>query len=537
MTRYRQPRVGNESQEESISAFRRTYPGLIVGTLKWRVEHADLWQNSPIQGLPADLLFDIFRQVVDCEVQEEIEAFERLGNNGISQRPLFVRNAPLNLSCVNKAWRQVALSNTSLWKDIIAREPRHSDKRRNSIWLERSAQMPLSLFIHGSRQLTMGDEIEPKGNKEFKAFFMDMLESECQERWLHVQLHSPSTVRFVLDPRKLFIIRAPIVEELSIRLPSYVFTDGQMVIVDVAASPKIKQLRLLGSFAPMISKGIHLPYLTDLDLQFEYRHSLNFEAFASGEDILHVLAGAPNLQSLRAAPSAAPLGMNSPVVHHPNLRTLYLAASQMDDNQRSFDFLNGLSSPRLESLKFRLESDSLVLQNATYNTVVVNFLLRSQAPIASFLLEGNECFIDNVLLEWLRLMPHLKSLALRSCCVADVVLLTMLQLSEATLFCPSLQRLLLPDCYFVRDFNHARLSAQREWEGFKDTSGSCIVLIHFVRMRWRKSPKTFKEIDFLHTGATAFVTHAEIAQYIKDGLKVHVHSRSPTFPAHCCSSD
>lgn len=446
MTRYRRygTRFSDESERKDEKlVFRRAQPRHVVSTLGWRLEHSVTWNASPVNALSADLLLAIFRCVVELEFEEEVEAFQRLGSHDMGRRvPISYRNAPLNFSCVNKTWRRITLSSGSLWTSMIIKEPRSRDKRREAIWLARSSQLPLSIHLQGSHRTTRQEGVdENAGNLstvEYDFIFSEIVKPSCHERWRNIRLDSLTPMQCYLNPRQLHIVNAPLLEELHIRLRSYRFTDGQMVIINTAVSPNITHLQLEGPFAAMFVPDAPFSNLTDLDLQFEERLSENDVAFPSGQDILHVLSKAPNLRSLRASFSDEPLQFDPPQFRHPNLRT-FCVATPILESQRSLAFVNHLTLPGLETFEIRLEIRLLIFRHVQCKDIIKGLLTRSQAPITTFLLEGDAFCVDNTFTEWLTLMPHLKTLTLKHCFVTDGLLLDMLRMQENPILPPLLE--------------------------------------------------------------------------------------------------
>ncbi|KAJ7213097.1 hypothetical protein GGX14DRAFT_393293 [Mycena pura] len=99
---------------------------------------------APINRLPPDILTEIFMNCL-CH-----DGFRPLSERG----RLLVE--PLTLSHVSSRWRRVAMSSGALWASIWVDRPREAHIPMVELWLERSRQCPLVLYLRQTQALSPG---------------------------------------------------------------------------------------------------------------------------------------------------------------------------------------------------------------------------------------------------------------------------------------------------------------------------------------------------------------------------------------------
>ncbi|KII88078.1 hypothetical protein PLICRDRAFT_659334 [Plicaturopsis crispa FD-325 SS-3] len=103
-----------------------------------RHQHVEIGSSSLIRHFPSELLSEIFL------LNTALESIPSIGS--------FAGQRPLRLGQVCRQWREVALSTSRLWSNIvISSRPGSVDRYQAliSLWIERSGLQPLSLTVRG----------------------------------------------------------------------------------------------------------------------------------------------------------------------------------------------------------------------------------------------------------------------------------------------------------------------------------------------------------------------------------------------------
>ncbi|CAA7268543.1 unnamed protein product [Cyclocybe aegerita] len=133
--------------------------------------------------------------------------------------PTAVNNhVPLTLAAVSRRWRAIAQSTAALWTQIrlelnhLHHLPECEDLLRQ--WLERSAQLPLSIFLHAWFSSCLDDD------RWGIVYSVVKILNEHSSRWCHLTLHVPCFIvgQFKSGPEGAHNLRV-----LSIK-PSFLYT-------------------------------------------------------------------------------------------------------------------------------------------------------------------------------------------------------------------------------------------------------------------------------------------------------------------------
>ncbi|TDL20077.1 hypothetical protein BD410DRAFT_391139 [Rickenella mellea] len=444
------------------------------------LQGGDVDGYSPIHKLPPELLGKIFHH---CASHQKCwPGVIRLPNPS-------VREAPLKLGRICRSWRQLVLSDPSLWSRLWLGGD--MGRPRNDLvtldeWLARSQLTPLWLAIN---YVAVSDD----DDVEYVNRIMAKVISHS-ERWKYLDLNLPSPCK------------GPILTQLSKRSPNLEFlhiriTGEEPVKIDLSSQTSLIDLSLR---APVQFASNHSAMRNIRTIRMVFP-SLNdyflcLDLCSSVEEVHYTF-----YNNIDFRPS-----ISEPIRILPSITTVALIANtNFGEYEESLDFgffLERLQLPRLRELEIDSSLPTEEIESWLY---VSDLLKRSNAHLetfrARFLLHGSD-FCD-----CLRQSPHLKILLVGSDYIAERMLQTLTaQLnSEKPFVCPQLQRIELdlysPSAYEIV----AELVVQRWHSEVNDAQLSFSSRIRSVALsaynKYTDEP---------------FINYPGISQCIKDGLVV-----------------
>ncbi|KAJ7466948.1 hypothetical protein FB451DRAFT_1259604 [Mycena latifolia] len=119
----------------------------ILGGDRWNLPFIRVQDPSPISRLTPDVLGEIF---VWCLATNGFQALNERGRLMLE---------PLTLSHVNSRWRDVAICTPTLWSTVWVDRPREAHVPMVELWLERSRQCPLIIYLRQTAPLPPGSQL------------------------------------------------------------------------------------------------------------------------------------------------------------------------------------------------------------------------------------------------------------------------------------------------------------------------------------------------------------------------------------------
>ncbi|PBK86276.1 hypothetical protein ARMGADRAFT_1169231 [Armillaria gallica] len=288
-------------------------------------------KSSPIESLAPELLLDIFKEVLSGPY-----VVNRLDSS------------PWVLTFVNKKWRAVAQSCSSLWSTFIVDvSPNKSfDPRLLELTISLTGTNPLDVYWQSQGRFQ--DVSSP--NSQFLALFQTFLQASA--RWRSVSFEFHSSFLNSLIPLSYHLDS---LEEMNISLsnnhvhdllsdPEYYEIDGTNLSVMLCSAPQLRRLIQWGG------PPLHpiFEHLTEYSLQYDVACGLHALAF-----LRHILMVSHRLEELTIRRNAflpnesLPQGNVHPVVTHTALRRL-------DTNDPVIIMTSNL--PQLEELKIKFNN-------------------------------------------------------------------------------------------------------------------------------------------------------------------------------------
>ncbi|KAJ6594619.1 hypothetical protein B0H19DRAFT_1096250 [Mycena capillaripes] len=169
----------NELLPQKLWNASREISRLFLDGNRWKLPFIRAQDPSPIARLSFDVLSEIFLCALCANGFQALNARGRL--------PL----EPLTLSQVSSRWRDVALSTPSLWTTIWVDRPREVHIPMVELWIERSRQCPLVLYLRQTPPPPTGQQPSP---------FEDAREYELTEKILLIlgdHLHRWKRITFL----------------------------------------------------------------------------------------------------------------------------------------------------------------------------------------------------------------------------------------------------------------------------------------------------------------------------------------------------
>ncbi|KAJ6526971.1 hypothetical protein DFH09DRAFT_1371512 [Mycena vulgaris] len=304
---------------------------LFLGGDRWNLPFVRVHDSSPISRLSPDVLGEIFMWTLCSN-----------GFQSLNHRPRLILE-PLDLSHVNSRWRDVAISTPALWSTIWVDRPRTEHVPMVDLWLKRSRQCPLILYLRQTAPPLPGQQ---------SPFLPSPQEHELTDdiiRLLGNHLHRWKRVTFVFyKDTQHSLLSLP---EVSSAAP--LLEHVQLSVKTWDADSRLAMERIMYSYESVRSIVVH-QFMSQDFIEWDRLTVLDSSQLGCPLDShLNVLKHCPSLrraeirctQDHRGAPFVAPLRR----VRLLTLASLTVYADRVD----LAPLLDGLFLPKLEGLVFR----------------------------------------------------------------------------------------------------------------------------------------------------------------------------------------
>ncbi|KAL0947423.1 hypothetical protein HGRIS_013535 [Hohenbuehelia grisea] len=410
-------------------------------------------RSNPINNIPVEVMQEIFTRCLPSDRYIKPNAYD----------------TPMALMQVSSAWRNVAISTSKLWSSLyimVSNDNHVKSAQLMRVWLERSKQRPISLFLCASNASLAN-------LSEVYAMVVSNI-----HRMKHLRLSLPFFDRTPLI--KLLNSGAPFLEELEVRLSRNV---RQRRNHFHPAGERIPEFTLTASSAPrlrsLIWQNNTQSFLTPCRFDFSTITELTMHDTLSSEQCVAILKGCPALRTCRLSCYSMPgdlLPTEQPIVHSA-LKHLSITMST-----EGGPLFNRLTLPALEILRLTDvisaiddEFDFQLWNQATF----IDFLRCSRCALTELQL-SNVLSSEDELIEVLDLIsPSLEVLHLAdvrgitSIMDRALELLTVRQAPDGsvTCLCPRLDTIRFGPCLASTDGMLADMVESR-WKASEATRGS-----------------------------------------------------------------
>ncbi|KAJ7019649.1 hypothetical protein C8F04DRAFT_329687 [Mycena alexandri] len=411
---------------------------LLLQKEKTTLQHALAAAIYPVLTLPAQITSEIFAQCAEHPFHREPDP----------------KRAPLLLTYVCRAWRDIAIHDPALWNRVrfMCEHNSYSSHRRllAKLYLERAGTTPLDLHVQST--------VEAGGRPRL---LQDVIDRASQWRKVIFIASVPTLRDQFLGQLDLLIL-----ETLSLTRnrdsPGF-FHGGAF-----AVAPKLQVVTLWDNYNP---SSIMLPWsqLTKLTI-----HDCTWKS------CIEVLGSAPNLVDLTFDPIIPPSNRFSDAVLAPHLHLKHLSVGGPELHA----VLGRLNLPNLEQLEVRPGS---TFDDSESRPGLLSFFRRSPKLSRFFctLVESRRSFLLPLLVE----MPNLSVLDLTaSSCEVDAILRN---LHQSPSFLPFIQNMSLAVLYDKDGSNHIAADVLSEAVFARWTSGSNAVERRGFRVVWNYGPNMY----------------------------------------------
>jgi hypothetical protein len=390
------------------------------------VEHGPTTEGSPVNGLPTELLADIFDVGTHLEDDPDSDSDHRL--------PFSVL-----VSHVCRLWRSVAVGSPSFWTTIsFSKRPPFE---RPKVWIDRSKPLPIDVFIN--HQETM-DEV-----------FDIIVPHVTRWRELKVWVNKDTAMENVLT-RLAQCASAPLLEILSVHHwnPEGYRPESPLVPFHGNA-PRLSYVALQDVVIDWSSPLFH--DLVKFELSNEAR---NMYMRPSWADFSRILRESPRLTNLTLAysgPAGPPTDWQDELIELPSLENFSL---MYYDSRWVSSLFRRLSMPNLKklSLDFHgVEGDysQFIHQLATPPRSVLSGLQHLRIKDLS-------CYDDSSAINAMyEQLTNLKSINVNCSVIHKAFFTTLMEPFSGTLYCPNLTAIItsrIPG-HQMRSFVEARAAA------------------------------------------------------------------------------
>ncbi|KAF5381155.1 hypothetical protein D9757_009450 [Collybiopsis confluens] len=364
-----------------------SYPHLKRRRAESNYSRQQLSLLSPVRKLPAEILEQVFAAV--CVY-------------GLELRRDSVKTVTISLSQVCSSWRRLILIAPRLWSgpglyvDLLV--PLGVAEELISIYLERSSQAPLKLFITASTQPPETYRSVPPLAPRALVRFLMLLDTSSRWKEAHIQLpwsanRSIPAFRNIGDINSFHSL-----EELRI------FWDTDMNLVEEEND---------GDFFELFSDAPNLRHLTIpsalplIGLPWSQLTSLGPIRDGNTQNILHVLERCQSVHSFVLKPKASPGVSEKELVglHEIGARSLSFLRDR-SNSIKLFELMSHLTAKNLVSLIIQGHITGYFNQGS-WDSPLKDFLSRSGCSLRSLTLDGNCTGIADALLDLLPLVPTL----------------------------------------------------------------------------------------------------------------------------------
>ncbi|KAJ7497918.1 hypothetical protein B0H11DRAFT_1801328 [Mycena galericulata] len=305
---------------------------LFFGGNRWVLPFFPAQNPSPISRLSRDILSEIFMWSLCAD-----------GFRPVVHPPGNLSLEPLTLSHVSNHWRDVAISTPSLWSTIWIDRPREAHIPMVELWLERSRQCPLVLYLRQSTGPTQGHQSYEHPREYELTNEILLLLGEHLHRWKRVTfLFYKGTQRALLNLQEV-AKAAPLLEHVQLSVRTW------------DAGDSLTMERILYSYASVKSVVVH-PSMTQGFVCWDRLTILDAKQIACSIDsYLDVLRHCTSLHraEIRCSQDRVNITFVPPSrrarLRLPHLSSLTVVADRVDLRP----LLDGLFLPQLEGLVLR----------------------------------------------------------------------------------------------------------------------------------------------------------------------------------------
>ena len=315
-------------------------------------------QLSPVSKLPAELLVEIFLDVVSPSEQESS-----------SPPTLYAPHTPSYLSCASpfslshvcSTWRAISLSLSSLWTSLQVIYP-NDPKILSllSLWVQRSRSHKLSLSLHqlhGYRRAPEDEsrnfELEFEATRQVWQLFLTL-----SDRWLHIDVNVCMSFRSLLDNVNGTFLQQGWSASLPLEAIKVGFGPCESGLYGKGgeAGTLLKNHPILSDestfFLHLLRSSPHLRTVEwdnryvpiPLDLVAKWPTSLTDITFYRSQDVISILSGLSTCKSLQSLTIYEQTVFSPHLVHHANH---YFNLTPMNASRK----LSPLDFPCLETIR------------------------------------------------------------------------------------------------------------------------------------------------------------------------------------------
>ncbi|EJD00699.1 uncharacterized protein FOMMEDRAFT_157796 [Fomitiporia mediterranea MF3/22] len=352
--------------------------------------------SGPSTVLPTEILAEVF----ECCLPSSLERLET---------PL-QRLAPLVLTWVCKAWRDLCLSIPTLWTDLAVGH-RGSDPvgdiRILKIWLSRSRYLSISLKLN----YEIDDALRPvlfnqdKNERYVNGMYQLLgLAIRCIERWSTFEIHTLDIS--VLDQVFLAIVTrgSPWLVNLSFST-KYLGFFGDVHVLDFSKCPSLKSICLRSPMISPVAQSATMKNMTRLELRF----------CSSVDDCLRWIDICPALEQLIVRLFCSnPELLGREIEWLPEQRPRCIPRlKELEVHNFSIEadagpLLDVLDVPALTSLKVNMYD---MIDAPGHWTHVTDLVRRSRPPLETLELQGTPMSIEDII-RCLDILPSIKQLSI-----------------------------------------------------------------------------------------------------------------------------
>lgn len=379
-----------------------------------RSDHDDEPNSSysplDIDSLPQEVVADIFFACLPTNDERGTSALQAL--------------APLTLSWVCSSWRALCLSSPELWTSIALGHSGLSPKQDIPIlklWIQRSAQLPLSLcFNYEVDDASKPVIFDAATNASYIDGVKRLLKTalSCIDRWQSFRIH-------VLDVNVLeqvflaLVAGAPKLQSLALST-KYLGFFGDIHILNFSKCPKLKNIGLSTPMLVPSTQTNPMTSVTSLDLRFctSIENCLQWLDLCPALEILLVrlFCSRPDLLHGREQSASAERGVR----RLSRLTTLNIHGFSVDADPGPL--LDNLDVPALTHLRIYMYD---TIQSSSDWTHVNALVERSRPRLEVLSLAATPMSVERIV-SCLQHLPYLKELSVRNMWNCDELLVAMM---------------------------------------------------------------------------------------------------------------
>ncbi|KIM41691.1 hypothetical protein M413DRAFT_444934 [Hebeloma cylindrosporum] len=287
-----QPSNGSTAETPDVAGYHSPSNASAINRLGLKA----LEGNFDVTELPVEIICEIFEKFIEDDLQPKDP------KNDDPARPLVARSCrsdPTILGQICSRWRAVAIDLPTLWSNIYIYNPKRSQIRLVDVWLERSANKPLTLALDYNWSNKVCDL---KAASNILKSFLSHL--EC---WNIIDFHMPLPLLGTLS-RIMRIPKTPVLlESCDFRVSTYTqcpYKPHFGSLIDaiwrvIHTSPNLHRVKWGSTGLDKIPKHAPFHQLTHIETYLDF----------SIDDALVLLAAVPLIQELSLSTITSPSKM------------------------------------------------------------------------------------------------------------------------------------------------------------------------------------------------------------------------------------